>query len=180
MNAEKNSKATRANSWIQNNLRNIPSPTCFAPTTYSPPASNSPLHPDRWPLSIAFGTGKIFICANLMHWSWNYQEKFTANVRRIEGRSKHLHIVPLLLQLVKSFAYSGVNKNNSTSCEIGQSLQTPIQKKSLWTLKPMKARMRVTAAWAQKMFCYSPEEGRWGLFETGKLLKISIKTKKPQ
>ena len=42
----------------------------------------------------------------------------------------------------------------------------------------MKVRMRVTAAWAQKMFCLSPEGGHWGLLETGKPLKISMKPKK--
>ena len=47
-------------------------------------------------------------------------------------------------------------------------------------IKAMKVRMHMTAAWAQKMFCYSPGGGHWGLFETRKLLKISIKTEKLQ
>ena len=36
----------------------------------------------------------------------------------------------------------------------------------------------MTAAWAQKMFCHSLGGGHWGLLETGKLLKISIKANK--
>ena len=38
----------------------------------------------------------------------------------------------------------------------------------------------MTAAWAQKMFCYSLGGGHWGLLETGKLLKISIKANKKE